>query len=242
MTKGGWSSERSVLSDERRATPGCGRGDLARRRERHTARELLVVGVPRENGAGRGVAFRDDVQVLPVRRRTKRPFVVGHDGQRAGRRAHIRQCEQRELHRIVRVHEDVEIMANPVRDVRKVRHSRAVANHESAAPRGPPHGSRCRGPCLSRFVVANVQGLGGWVGHRVVGEWREAVLPTVARPGVRRTRGGDDRAETCVRDHVRPRERRFVLAVEHDGVLAALVGESAEAVGESHRRRGRLSL
>ena len=66
--------------------------------------------------------------------------------------------------------------------------------------------------------------------QRIVGERRQPVLAAVARPGERRPGAADDRAEVGIGQHVRPRQRRLAIAVEHDDVFAAVGREPAEPV------------
>ena len=76
---------------------------LAGVREGHAPRELLVVGVARQDRAGRGVALGHHVRVLAGPRRAQDPLVVGEHAQAARpRRACVGEGEQRELHRVRR--------------------------------------------------------------------------------------------------------------------------------------------
>ena len=98
-------------------------------------------------------------------------------------------------------------------------------------------GTRGRRPDVARVVVAQQHRFGRRIEDRVVGKRREAVLATVHRPGVRCARRGDDGAEVRVGDHVHPRRRGVVVAVERHDVLAAAVGESSEAGRQVDGRR-----
>ena len=100
------------------------------------------------------------------------------------------------------------------------------------------HRARRRRPRLAGLVVAHEERLAGRIADRIVGERRQPVLAAVARPGVRRARGGDDRAEPRVGDDVGPGHRRFLVAVEDDRVRPSVVGEPAEPVRQRHRRQG----
>ena len=104
--------QRSIPADKRRAMSGCGAQGLARRRERHSPREILVVGVSCEDALRLAVPFGDDTQMLAVERWPERPLVVGEDAQRPCPRAVVGDRQQREFDGGFSVDEDVESVAD----------------------------------------------------------------------------------------------------------------------------------
>ena len=98
---------------------------------------------------------------------------------------------------------------------------------------GPGVGDQASPVSSSRMNIASPVG----IGDRIVRERRQPVLAAVLRPGERRARRRHDRAERRVRDHVRPRQRRFAIAVEDDDVFRPSAREAAEAVEQAQRRR-----
>src|SRR5436309_1692525 len=114
--------------------------------------------------------------------------------------------------------------------------SGCVPRHEAAALSGPSHRPRRGRPHVAPLLVPEEEGFGGGVGHGVVREGREAVLAAVLRPRIRRARCRDHRAESWVGDDVDPGERRLLVPLEDDCVLAPAVGESARPIGEGEGR------
>ena len=112
----------------------------------------------------------------------------------------------------------------------------AVTNDPSAVIRTPGQRSRCGAPHRARLIVPQVEGFPRRIGQRIVGERRQPVLAAVAGPGERGPGAAHDRAERGIRQHVRPWQRRFAFAVEHDDVLAPVAREAAEPVLHDQRR------
>jgi len=111
-----------------------------------------------------------------------------------------------------------------------------VRDDTSAAAGAADHGAGRWGPRVSGFVVPDVNRFAGGVADGVVGEWCQAVLAAVPRPGLRGSRGSHDRAETRIGDHVRPGHRRLFVAFEDDGVGAVVVGKTAAPIGMVEHR------
>ena len=116
------------------------------------------------------------------------------------------------------------------------RDSGAVTDDPSAAIRTPGQRSRCGAPHRARLIVPQVEGFPRRIGQRIVGERRQPVLAAVTGPRERGPGAAHDRAERGIRQHVRPWQRRFAFAVEHDDVLAPVAREAAEPVLHDQRR------
>ena len=65
------------------------------------ARELLGVGIARQDRAADRVELGDDKQVLAVARRTEHPLAIREDAERPSGRAEVGQREERKLDGIV---------------------------------------------------------------------------------------------------------------------------------------------
>ena len=76
---------RTVAADERETVAGRGTRRLAGVRERDAPRELVAVGVAREDRPARRVVGRGDLPGLTLPRRAEHPVVVGEDAQRPRR-------------------------------------------------------------------------------------------------------------------------------------------------------------
>ena len=228
--------QRAVAAEEGGAIAGGRAEAVAGVGEGHPPRELVVPGVGGEDGAGGRVALGHDVLLLPGLRRSQHPLGVAEDGEAPGQGALVGQRQQRELHRVHGVHEDVEGAADAVHRPREAGHPGPVADHEPAAPLVPRQRPRGGRPRLAAAVVADQDGLGGRVGDRIVGEGREPVLAAVPGPGEGRPRGRDHRPEGRAGDDVGPGQGRLLVSLEDDDVLASAVGEAAEPVGERQRR------
>ncbi len=210
----------SVAADERQAMAGRGYGRLARMHERDALREFVAVRISRVDRAARRVVGRRDVPSLALSRRPEHPVVVRHETQRSRLGAVVSQREQRELHRILDVHEHVELVADAARRSGETRDSRGVMDDELSARRLPRHRPRRRRPRIARVVVADEEGLGGRIDDGIVGERGQPVFPAVLRPRVRGARLCDDGAKPRVGDDVRPRHRGFLIALQDDRVAA----------------------
>ncbi len=120
---------------------------------------------------------------------------------------------------------------------REARHAGLVANQQPAArrrraPSGPASATR-RGRCRRR-ERRSLRRRDRSTGSLANGVSRFSRL--FSRPRGRRSAGAQDGAEARVGDHVGPRRRRVLIALEHDRVGAAVVGEAADAVGQRQRR------
>ena len=89
-----------------------------------------------------------------------------------------------------------------------------------------------RPPEVSGVVVAQIDGLSGRIGDRVVRPGRELVLPAILRPGVAGARLRDLEPQSLVGDHVDPRGGRPLALAERDHVFAAVLDEAAQPVAE----------
>ncbi|MEO8550632.1 MAG: vWA domain-containing protein, partial [Kofleriaceae bacterium] len=74
---------------------------FARMHECHSARELGVVWVAREHGAGLGIALGEHEAMVPSARRTQRQLVIDEDTQSARDRGVVREEQSRDPHRLV---------------------------------------------------------------------------------------------------------------------------------------------
>ncbi len=124
--------ERPVAAQERRPVAGCRADGLARVGEGHVPGVLGVVGIARQDRAGRSVELGHDVERLALAWRTQDPLVVGEHAEATREAALVRQGEPRELHGIARVHEDVERVADAVRDLREAGEAGRVPDQEAA--------------------------------------------------------------------------------------------------------------
>src|SRR2546422_5975881 len=86
---------------------------------------------------------------------------------------------------LFRSHEDREVLKDSMGGMCEAGDSGCVPRHEPAALSGPPHRPWRGRPHVAPFLVPQEEGLGGGVGHGVVGEGREAVLAAVLRPRIR---------------------------------------------------------
>ena len=123
--------QRAVAAEERQAVARRRAQGLARVREGHAPRERLVVGVPGQDGPALVVELGHHVRVLAGSRRPQHPLVVGEDAQAARPVALVREREQRELHRVLRVHEDVELVPHAVRDAREAGEAGGMPDQEA---------------------------------------------------------------------------------------------------------------
>ena len=240
----GRARQRAVAPDELGAVAGGGAQLRARGGERHARGEVAVVGVAREDGAAPGVGLGHHVQPLARARWRERPLLVAEDAQPPGPRARVLERQHLELDRIARRHEHLEPLADAVHLVLEARDAGRVTADEAPALLGAAEWPRRRAPGVPALVVADEDRLRRRVADRVVRERRQPVLAAVLGPGVGGAGGGHERAEAGVGEHVRPRQRRLVVSVEHHHVLAAVLAEAARAVVEAQRRplAGRLRL
>ncbi len=88
-------------------------------RERHAPGELGVVGVAGEERPGRRVELCDHVERLALAGRAQDPLVVGEHAEARGTPLSLVSVSTRELDRVARVHEDVELVADAVRHPRR---------------------------------------------------------------------------------------------------------------------------
>jgi hypothetical protein len=221
----------SVPADEGPAVARHRADRLAGVGEGHAPRELLVVGVPGQHGAG-GIALGHHVRPQPGPRRPEDPLVVGEHAQSAWPVRDVGQGEERELDRVPGVHEDGKRALDAAGDVPEPGDARGVPDHVATSVRIATHRTRRGRPRVAGVVVADVHRLRGGIGHGIVRERREAVLAAVRRPGEGRARSGDDGSEIRVGDDVGPRHRGLPVAVEDDRVVAAVRREASRPVGE----------
>ena len=164
--------------------------------EGHAPRELLVVGVARAARRRWPIALGHDVRVRPAPRRAEHPLVVGEDAQPPRRVRGVGQREQRELHRVRRVHEDVELVADAAGAARE----RASAPAECRITKRPLSASRRIGPGVgdqaspvSSSRMKRASAVGSLTGSLANGVRRFSRL--FSGPGVGGARRGDDGAE-----------------------------------------------
>jgi hypothetical protein len=232
-----------VPAEERSAIGGERHRRFAHVRKRGVAAILLVVGVARQNGAGRRVDVGHDMEVNPVVRRPEHPLREPEHTESAGGRSTVRQCQHRELDRVDGVDEHLQFVVDAVNGSREMREAGGMVHD---APVVLTTGDRfgCGRPIRAGLLITYEDHLARRIAHGIVGERRQPVLPAVAAPRVRRSRRADDGAKVRVRDDVDPRHRGLLAAVEHNGVAAPLIRKPAEAVSQRHlgeRRRSRAS-
>src|SRR6266542_6831089 len=108
-------------------------------RERHALRKLGVVGISREDRSTLYVVRRGDMSGLTLSWRAEHPVVVGKQAQCSRGPAVVGQCEQREFHGIVDVHEYLEVVAKAARRPRKTGDSSSMLHDELPARHLPCH-------------------------------------------------------------------------------------------------------
>jgi hypothetical protein len=113
--EGGRVCQGAVAAEERRSVARRRAEGLAGAREGHLSRVLGVVGIAGQDRSGRLVELGHDVEGVARARRTQDPLVVGEDAQLAPPLALVGQGEPGELDRVLRIHEDVELLFEPVR-------------------------------------------------------------------------------------------------------------------------------
>src|SRR5713101_9107152 len=104
-------------------------------RERDARRELVAVGVSREDRPALRVVRRDDMAGLTLPWRAEHPIVIGKEAQPSRGPAVVCQSKQRELHGIFDVHEHLELVANASRHAGKTRDSGGMMDDELPARR-----------------------------------------------------------------------------------------------------------
>src|SRR5204863_2569613 len=124
--EGGRGRHGAVAPEERGSAAGGTVQRPARVREGHPAREVTVVSGAREDGARGRILLGGDVQVLAGPRWSQHPIVVGEHAQPARPRGGVLQGEKRELDGVLRVHEDVELVAGAMDDASEPGQSRPV--------------------------------------------------------------------------------------------------------------------
>ncbi len=109
-----------------------------------------------------------------------------------------------------------------------------ITNRPLAPSRGSGPGVGDQASPVSSSRTRTASEVGSVTGSFANG--REPVLAAVLGPGEGRARRGDDRPEGRARDDVGPGQRRLLVALEDDDVLAPAVGEAADPVRERERR------
>src|SRR5713101_8123777 len=97
MAQGCRPTHRTVAADEREAVTRRGTRGLAGMRERDAPRELVAVGISREDRPGLHVVRSGDMPGLTLPWRAEHPIVVRKDAQRPCGRPVVGQGEEREL-------------------------------------------------------------------------------------------------------------------------------------------------
>ncbi len=115
-----------------------------------------------------------------------------------------------------------------MRGVREAAVALAVARHVGGLfqPDRESRGS----PYLAGAFVAEINRLAGGIDHVVVGPRRNLIFVAIERPGGSRAGLRHKKSEVRIRNHIDPGLRRAQPFTEHDRVLAAIFGKSAEAV------------
>ena len=116
---------------------------MARRGTRHLAgirecdapREVVAVGISREDAPALHVVRRGDMPRLTLSWRAEHPVVIGKKAQPPRGPAVVCQSEERELHGIVDVHEDVELVADGSHHARELRDPGRMPDDELPARR-----------------------------------------------------------------------------------------------------------
>jgi hypothetical protein len=133
VTQGGWPYERAITTEKGETVSRRRRGCLAGVREGDPPCELLVVGVRGQDGFRLRVELRHHVQVVSRLGRTQTPFVVGEDAQSPRPAGTVGEGQQGELHRVLRVHEDREVLEDPVGGMGETRDAGPVPRYEPSA-------------------------------------------------------------------------------------------------------------
>ncbi len=184
--KGRRLRNRSVAPEKRSAIAGRRHEQLAGVGERHAPTEVAVELVAREHRSGFAVDLRHHVRLLISLRRTEPPLVVADEAQAPRLLAAIRQLQQRQLNRIIRVDEDRQLVIDTRDRSRERRRTGRMAHETASAAGGAANGSRRRRPDLAALVVSHEQRFADRIGDRIVPERRQPVLAAVLRPCVGR--------------------------------------------------------
>ena len=201
----------------------------------HAVRELGIPGIAREHGTALH-GLGDDERRLPRAAEAERPFGIRHDGEAALAARAVAQSQHAPLDRLDGIDEHQQLRFDAL-DL-DLEAAVALAVRDVVTRIGATHGLCAGAPDVAAVLVAQVQRLARGIDDRIVGPGRQQVLAAVLRPGEGTAGFGHEGAEAGVRDDVAPGQWRATLAVQLDHVLAAAVGETAEAVRELERRGG----
>ena len=213
----GGHRERAVAPDEGAAVAGRGSQRIADAGECDPARELRIPGIRGEDRARPLVESRDDVRGSDPRAADPAPSRCRRQDSGAGpsscgsSRVSTENFTGLPRRRTPR---DRGAIPRCTRENRVTPAAWRMTNRPLASSRrtGPGVGDQNSPDSSSRMNQASAVG----IRHRVVRERRQPVLSAVARPGVRGARRGHDRPKAGIRDDVRPRRRRFLVALERD--------------------------
>ncbi len=125
----GRALERAVPAQELLSVAGGREKRLAGARERDAAAEDLVVWIASQDRARVAVALRHDEARNARLRRAERPLVVREEVEAATPIRAVRDCQERQLDRLLPRHEDGELVRDAARGALPARHARRMAHH-----------------------------------------------------------------------------------------------------------------
>src|SRR4029453_4981671 len=93
-----------------------------------------------------------------------------------------------------------------------------------------PNRLGCWRPHDPDLIIANVNGVSGWIADGIVEPRRETIVLAVAAPDKFRTGLGNQCAELRVRHDVDPRKRRLSVGPQINDEFLPVLGKAAETV------------
>ena len=192
--------------------------------------EVVGPGVPGEKRPGALAEPGDDERRGGGTQGAEHPLDVRGDGEGPCAGRPVRDPEPADLHGILEGHVLEKLELDAMGAMGETAVSLPVTT--MIGPGLLADGQGGRPPEVSGVVVAQIDGLSGRIGHRVVRPGRELVLPAILRPGVAGARFRDLEPQSLVGDHVDPRGGRPLALAERDHVFAAVLHEAAQSVVE----------
>ena len=200
--------------------------------EHHPVGKGHVPRVADQQGPGVGIAFADQMRRRPGAGDTHYRLRTGDHGQPPRLRAEVADLQGRDPDGALQRHELQQFQRQTACVMVEPAISHAVARHVPSRPRQRAGGGR---KDRARVVIADQEGLGRGVRHRVVGPGGQAVFAAVFGPGAARAGGRDVKAETVIGDHVDPGRGGSPALVQDHHVFAPVAGKAAGAVEELQR-------